>query len=69
MGVDSSFEDAPVTPRRRENMSYPLKNPDSPPPAPNAGRSETPVPTSIPFVRLGSGPASAGPAGAHDQGG
>ena len=55
MGVDSSFEDAPVTPRRRENMSYPLKNPDSPPPAPSAGRSETPVPTSIPFVRLGSG--------------
>ena len=29
-GVDSSFEDLPLTPRRRENMKYPLNNPDSP---------------------------------------
>ena len=69
-GTDSSFEDPPSTPRRRENLSYPLKNPDSPPSDPRSERNSTPVPTSAPFVRLGSGPPSGDPTGdAHDQGG
>ena len=68
-GVDSSFDDIPLTPRRRENLVYPLKNPDSPPPNAYTGRPATPVPTSAPFVRLGVGPAPAGPTGVNDPGG
>ena len=62
-GVDSSFEDLPTTPRRIQNLKYPLNNPDSPPPNPSTGRNATPVPTSAPFVRLGVGPAPASPNG------
>ena len=62
-GVDSSFEDLPTKPCRRENLKYPLNNPDSPPPNQATGRNATPVLTSAPFVRLGVGPAPASPTG------
>ena len=62
-GADSSFEDLPATPRRRENLKYPLNNPDSPPSYASTGRNATPLPTSAPFVRLGVGSAPVDPSG------
>ena len=39
--MDSSFEDPPLTPRRRENLKYPLNNPDSPPIDAHSGRNDS----------------------------
>ena len=56
-----------MTPRRRENMTYPFNNPDSPPPSGPSG-AHTPVPTMSPFVRLGVGTTPVAPAGEHRSG-